>query len=424
MTKKIGTMSVLCLALTACGGGGSSSSTAGDAQAIVQQPLTSIDIQDSNFADLAPYGAAIGDARIVVLNESMHGDGYTMRLNARLLKYLHEEKGFDVLLIESGMFDTARMIELKQSKGISYTESAPGRIFYGWSKTQDGQQMIKYLNETQSTSRPLNLVGIDQMAAGISATTEVFNYLEQFLSAQNSLIPKSSSWTTYRAVGQKITELAYETPPAAADLQTFLTVTDQIKTELCNTPYQQGEVILQSKSYWCRVVSTMENETRYLWSIPKDIDHQPRDISQAANARWYLEGQFKGKKAVLWTHTLHGLINSITPPQTNTASELAKSYPGQIHTTLISIGKHLGASSDQIYKTELESILSTAAPAQYISYPTNPAQQAFLAKYSVKERAFEPRKPNSFGTYYQSLFYIPTSYAVWPNDQLFPTKTW
>lgn len=39
-----------------------------------------------------------------MLGEMTHGDGATFKLKTEIVKYLHEELGFNVLILEDGMY--------------------------------------------------------------------------------------------------------------------------------------------------------------------------------------------------------------------------------------------------------------------------------------------------------------------------------
>ena len=66
--------------------------------------IKTIEPDSLNFADLEVFGEAIGDSRIVMLGEQDHGDAPTFLAKTRLIKYLHEKKGFNVLAFEEDYF--------------------------------------------------------------------------------------------------------------------------------------------------------------------------------------------------------------------------------------------------------------------------------------------------------------------------------
>ena len=70
-----------------------------------QVPLRTIDPTDVNFEDLKPLKKSIGNSRVVMLGEQTHGDGAAFDAKTRLIRFLHEQMGFNVLAFESGLYN-------------------------------------------------------------------------------------------------------------------------------------------------------------------------------------------------------------------------------------------------------------------------------------------------------------------------------
>ena len=71
-------------------------------------PLRSTDPADIEFSDLQAFAKAVGNVRMVMLGEQSHGCGATFLAKTRVIRFLHEHMGFDVLAFESGLYDVLR----------------------------------------------------------------------------------------------------------------------------------------------------------------------------------------------------------------------------------------------------------------------------------------------------------------------------
>src|SRR3954466_2480613 len=97
--------------------------------------VRSLDIDDGDYDDLRPLAGWIGQARIVMLGEPSHGDGAAFRARGRLIRYLHERLGFDVLAWESGMFDCARMEAALEDSTVTIERAMSLGLFRIWAES-------------------------------------------------------------------------------------------------------------------------------------------------------------------------------------------------------------------------------------------------------------------------------------------------
>ncbi len=65
--------------------------------------------------DLAAFAKKIEGVRILALGEQTHGAGSVFALKTQLIKYLHQHHGFDLFILESGMYDVREIYQQAKS---------------------------------------------------------------------------------------------------------------------------------------------------------------------------------------------------------------------------------------------------------------------------------------------------------------------
>jgi erythromycin esterase len=120
----------------------------------IRQPAPTA--REDDFADLQFLKSVIGDRRIVQLGESHHSVAEYGAVKTRLIKFLHQEMGFDVLAFESSIYECFAA-DLRQ---MSATEALFSSIFSVWAY-EDVLPLFQYLKQSHDTPRPLTFAGFD-----------------------------------------------------------------------------------------------------------------------------------------------------------------------------------------------------------------------------------------------------------------------
>lgn len=123
-------------------------------------PVRTIDPEDADFSDLQFLKSVIGEARVVQLGDQTHGDGATIHARSRMVRFLHEQMGFDVLVWEGGFFACEEMNDALQGEapldrairqGLHPISAESGHLF----------PLFRYIRSTFGTDRPLRQTGLD-----------------------------------------------------------------------------------------------------------------------------------------------------------------------------------------------------------------------------------------------------------------------
>lgn len=269
-------------------------------------PIRSISAQaNDDFADLAAFGNAIGDARVVSITEIAHGDANAFELMNRQVQYLHQKKGFDVLIMESAMFDAEAIWRSAMTKNASVADLAAGRLFFMYSKTDSGRKVLHYIDQQKTSARPLIFTGQDIPAGGDASIKEIAPALQLFLQNRKSTIPQQSNWSQFANIAQQAAALT----SADIDKSVFYTVADQIKAEICSDP-TIAATQRETAGWWCLqvkglVAAAQRQTTLTKTGLPPRYD--PRETQMATNALWTIQQMYPNKKIIIWSNEVHGL---------------------------------------------------------------------------------------------------------------------
>ena len=262
-----------------------------------RQPVRSL--TSTRFDDLRFLEPLLQGKRIVQLGESGHGVREFDQAKVRLIRYLHEELGYDVIAFESGLYDC--WSANRKMASLTATNLMRHCIFGVW-HTAEVLPLFQYVKETQSTAHPLVLAGFDIQASTVVEDAGAPLFLQ-------SVIEKLDYEYAVRIRHLDSLFVTGRTPfaqsgaglKAAATYDSLTTWLDAHAGELgaaFATDPQTPRVARQlafSRARFLRHLRAQSSEELTLY----------RDPGMADNLDALLSSIYPGKKVIVWAHNYH-----------------------------------------------------------------------------------------------------------------------
>ncbi|MEO6223068.1 MAG: erythromycin esterase family protein [Vicinamibacterales bacterium] len=305
--------------------------------------VRSVDPADRDFRDLKPLKKIIGAARVVTLGEISHGDGTTMLAKSRLVKFLHEEMDFDVLVFEGAFYDMARVWESVE-QGNNPVAAVQRGLMPVWSHSPQVADLFAYVGAQATTDHPLALAGFDMQPGSLSRTT-LMPELDALVARLGIASEVTTPGTAARALALNLVSGKFSPggQPAPDDgaRDAYFHDLSLLRTRLgaAATSANRREI-----EFWRQVVSSSLKvyAEGVWWTREHGLDDPDwalfnlRDQQGADNLLWLMERRYRGKKVIVWGATVHVMRQAAAIEAT-----IDPAQPRQAYTAMVPMAQYL-----------------------------------------------------------------------------------
>ena len=138
--------------------------------------------ENVNVKDFSFLKEELKNVQVVMLGEISHFDGNVFEMKTKIVKYLHQELGYNTIAFESGIYDL-----WKAQKSINNNENTKvaleNSLFPIWAKKNEFQSFIEFYDQNKNN---LKLFGFDNQITGKYGEKELFTDLYEYCK-QNQL---------------------------------------------------------------------------------------------------------------------------------------------------------------------------------------------------------------------------------------------
>lgn len=306
-------------------------------------PVTTIDPRENYMGDLEPLVELIGAARVVALGESSHGAGSDFLAKARLIRFLHERMGFDVLLWEAGIYDMRYLSEALDGQGHPPEANRQG-LYVHWAAANEVRFVLDYIHAERVAGREFILEGFDlQLSRPFQSAGHLIDDLAQFFVVDGasllepSLSDRLEELGTEAAAAVAFADTVGREGPASDRFAPTYRALAGLASGLLNAMDERHARLAERHSprrmaFFRRMLISLEGLRRIDEPLPGDPDRprwdfvrrwNEREIVNAANIDWFVHARHPDRKIVIWAHNAHvaeGFLTSdfstfsLTPP--------------------------------------------------------------------------------------------------------------
>lgn len=239
---------------------------------------------------------SLGSPRILALGESSHGLGEFFRLKSDFVEYLHQEHGYTVLAMESGLADTGLSWQL--ADGWTGEQLRDSSVF-GNFRAKEVKDLFHYIQAQRSSDRPLHYAGFDSQ----TSTDVFYNRLDQTIRPHDAALADSLG-TLYENYMTWFQCCRSQDSAGYTRLKLRYQQLAREATRVLNNLHRGGDIEKESFQLMERTLNGFDRTV----DVPFDncwFTMQRRDEIMFDNLCWLMDEVYPNQKVIVWAHNAH-----------------------------------------------------------------------------------------------------------------------
>ncbi len=263
-------------------------------------------LEGENFDDLDFLRPLLRGKRIVQLGENTHGVREYNRIKARLVQYLHQELGYEVLAMESAFYQCYDAnLTAAESSALSTLRGCAMGVWH----TQEVLPLFEYLRRTHQGERPLLLAGIDVQPIGPNKADRP-SFLSRAVARFDPDFAKEafqldSTFLEIYARGSRERRTYFRQEAGQRMAQSYDRLADFLAEKAAGLRESNAQLDGGSVLVAARTAASMSRYIRQQ-SAPTTREYvEHRDQGMAENLMFLLDEFYPDKKVIVWGHNFH-----------------------------------------------------------------------------------------------------------------------
>ncbi len=259
--------------------------------------IQSIDPKNTNYDDLAFLKSILKDKQVVLLGEQEHGDGASLSAKIRLIQFLHQEMGFNVIAFETGFYQASTSWDLYQDSTINFEQMITGTLqLKQWIKPQEMTPLFDLIKKGG-----FSLAGIDLCYDLNQTDRKVYLYTIDSIEQVVAIKPNPN----FKAAAVRLLNEGISSNPSAMEKEAFANHLDTLIAALDAYPEQKTLQFWRQELKGLRALGLgwwqKDAHTRKNWWSSGNL----RDQQMAETIVWLQQNKFKGEKMIVWAANYH-----------------------------------------------------------------------------------------------------------------------